>query len=75
MIILDPPRAGLTKKVLREIIEASPSWLVYVSCNPSTFARDIGRLKEHYVPDSVRVVDMFPQTYHIEVLGILKKTS
>ncbi|NOY38827.1 MAG: class I SAM-dependent RNA methyltransferase [Nitrospirae bacterium] len=75
MIILDPPRAGLTKKVLRGITEASPTWLVYISCNPSTFARDIGRLKEHYVPDSVRVVDMFPQTYHIEVLGILKKTS
>ncbi|VAX31722.1 RNA methyltransferase, TrmA family [hydrothermal vent metagenome] len=75
MIILDPPRAGLTKRVLRGITEASPSWLVYVSCNPSTFARDIERLKEHYVPDSVRVIDMFPQTYHIEVLGILKKTS
>ncbi len=75
LIILDPPRAGLTKRVLRGIAEASPSWLVYISCNPSTFARDIGRIKEHYVLDSVRVVDMFPQTYHIEVLGILKKTG
>jgi 23S rRNA (uracil1939-C5)-methyltransferase len=73
MIILDPPRAGLTKKVLDRIITASPTWIIYVSCNPSTFARDIERLKGHYVPDSVRVVDMFPQTYHIEVLGIFKK--
>jgi len=75
LIILDPPRAGLTKRVLDRITAASPSWIIYISCNPSTFARDIERLKVNYVLDSVRVVDMFPQTYHIEVLGILKKNS
>ncbi|NOZ26302.1 MAG: class I SAM-dependent RNA methyltransferase [Nitrospirae bacterium] len=73
MIVLDPPRAGLTKRVVERVKAASPVWIVYISCNPSTFARDVERLKGSYALDSVRVVDMFPQTYHIEVLGILKR--
>ncbi|HEB74835.1 MAG TPA: class I SAM-dependent RNA methyltransferase [Nitrospirae bacterium] len=75
MIVLDPPRSGLTRRVLETVAAASPAWIVYVSCNPSTFARDVAGLKGRYTVDSVRVVDMFPQTYHIEVLGILKRNG
>lgn len=75
LIIVDPPRQGLEKETLRLVMEVRPEWLVYVSCNPSTFARDLGRLGGSYGVESIRLVDMFAQTYHIELLGILRRKA
>ena len=66
MMIVDPPRAGMHKDVVRRILEAAPKRMVYVSCNPATMARDFSLLKERYRVIEVQPVDMFPHTYHIE---------
>jgi 23S rRNA (uracil1939-C5)-methyltransferase len=66
-VIVDPPRGGMDKKSLRLLIEIGAPVLVYVSCNPSTLARDAVTLAESgYVAEVVQPVDMFPQTYHVE---------
>ena len=71
-LIVDPPRAGLSQKVVRRIIEASPSKIVYVSCNPTTLAPNAAQLVEAgYELRRVRPVDMFPQTPHIECVAEL----
>ncbi len=66
--LVDPPRIGLTKKAIKKILELAPQQLIYVSCNPATLARDASKLGNLYEIDSVRLVDMFPQTYHCEIL-------
>jgi len=67
VIYLDPPRSGVHPKAIREIVSLTIPKIVYVSCNPTTQARDIAALKEHgYKIDRVQPVDMFPHTYHIE---------
>src|SRR3954467_14467570 len=67
VVVVDPPRAGLSQKVVRRIIEAAPSKVVYVSCNPTTLAPNAAQLVEAgYALRRVRPVDMFPQTPHIE---------
>ncbi len=72
LLVLDPPRAGLSQKVVRRIIEASPSRIVYVSCNPTTLAPNAAQLVEAgYELVRVRPVDMFPQTPHIECVAEL----
>jgi 23S rRNA (uracil1939-C5)-methyltransferase len=72
VLVLDPPRAGLSQKVVRRIIEASPSRIVYVSCNPTTLAPNAAQLVEAgYELVRVRPVDMFPQTPHIECVAEL----
>jgi 23S rRNA (uracil1939-C5)-methyltransferase len=73
VIILDPPRPGLTKTAMERVLEISPEMIVYVSCNPSTFARDLKKLKGNYSIDSIRAIDMFPNTYHLESLAFLTK--
>jgi 23S rRNA (uracil1939-C5)-methyltransferase len=76
VVVLDPPRAGLSQKVVRRIIEASPSRIVYVSCNPTTLAPNAAQLVEAgYELVRVRPVDMFPQTPHIECVAELVKSS
>ena len=73
-IVIDPPRAGLSKKVVRRIIEASPRRIVYVSCNPTTLAPNAAQLEEAgYMLTRVRPVDMFPQTPHIECVALLER--
>ena len=75
VIIVDPPRAGMHEKVAREIVSLSPRAIVYVSCNPSTQARDLKIICESgvYSIESVQPVDMFPHTQHIEnVVGLTK---
>jgi 23S rRNA (uracil1939-C5)-methyltransferase len=73
-IVIDPPRAGLSKKVVRRIIEASPGRIVYVSCNPTTLAPNAAQLQRAgYRLTRVRPVDMFPQTPHIEAVALLEK--
>jgi 23S rRNA (uracil1939-C5)-methyltransferase len=72
VLVVDPPRAGLSQKVVRRMIEASPSRIVYVSCNPTTLAPNAAQLVEAgYELRRVRPVDMFPQTPHIECVAEL----
>ncbi len=73
LLVVDPPRTGLAKEVLKKVAAYRPERIYYISCNPSTLARDLGRLSELYEVDSIRLVDMFPQTYHIESLTKLRR--
>ncbi len=72
-IIVDPPRAGLDRKVIDEILNINPETLVYVSCDPITLARDLNILKEHYNVEKIIPVDMFPRTYHVETVCALER--
>lgn len=67
-VIIDPPRIGISNKSMRKLMQLAPQRLVYISCNPATLSRDAGKLKGMYKLDSIRLVDMFPQTYHCEIL-------
>lgn len=69
-IIIDPPRGGLTPKVIDFLVKSKAKKVVYVSCNPSTLARDLQDLlsKSNYKIKKIQPVDMFPQTYHVEVI-------
>jgi tRNA/tmRNA/rRNA uracil-C5-methylase (TrmA/RlmC/RlmD family) len=72
LIVLDPPRSGCSESVLKTIADLKPQKVIYVSCNPATQARDVKYLDEHgYALLSLLPVDMFPQTEHIEVIGLL----
>jgi 23S rRNA (uracil1939-C5)-methyltransferase len=74
VILVDPPRAGLSAKIVRRIIEAVPSRIVYVSCNPTTLAPNAAQLIEAgYKLRRVRPVDMFPQTPHIECVAVFDR--
>jgi 23S rRNA (uracil1939-C5)-methyltransferase len=76
VIVVDPPRAGLSKKVVRRIVEAAPRRLVYVSCNPTTLAPNAAEFVEAGLQlRRVRPVDMFPQTHHIESVALFERTS
>ncbi len=69
-VIVDPPRAGLHPKAVKRIIEIQPEKVLYISCNPATFARDAKLFTEAgYILPVVRPVDMFPHTMHIELVG------
>jgi 23S rRNA (uracil1939-C5)-methyltransferase len=72
--VVDPPRAGLSQKVVRRILEAAPKRIVYVSCNPTTLAPNAAQMTEAgYRLVKVRPVDMFPQTPHIECVALLER--
>jgi 23S rRNA (uracil1939-C5)-methyltransferase len=75
VIVVDPPRAGLSQKVVRRIIEAEAQRIVYVSCNPTTLAPNARQLVDDggYTLKAVRPVDMFPQTPHIECVALLER--
>jgi 23S rRNA (uracil1939-C5)-methyltransferase len=74
LVVVDPPRAGLSAKVVRRIIEASPKRIVYVSCNPTTLAPNAAQLVEAgWTLRRVSPVDMFPQTPHIECVALLER--
>lgn len=66
VMIVDPPRAGMHADVVKVILNAEPSRIVYVSCNPATQARDIALLDAKYRVTAIRPVDMFPHTHHVE---------
>jgi 23S rRNA (uracil1939-C5)-methyltransferase len=75
VLVVDPPRAGLSKKVVHRIIEASPKRIVYVSCNPTTLAPNAAELVEAgWTLKKVRPVDMFPQTHHIECVALFERS-
>ncbi len=71
ILIIDPPRAGMHKDVLSQVLALSPEKIVYVSCNPATMARDIGLMSRDYDVLEIQPVDMFPHTYHIEAVAKL----
>ena len=74
VLVVDPPRSGLSAKIVRRIIEAAPTRIVYVSCNPTTLAPNAAQLVEAgYALRRVRPVDMFPQTPHIECVALLER--
>jgi 23S rRNA (uracil1939-C5)-methyltransferase len=76
VVVVDPPRAGLSQKVVRRILEAAPKRLVYVSCNPTTLAPNAAQMVEAgYALRRVRPVDMFPQTPHIECVALLERAG
>jgi len=72
VLIIDPPRAGMHKDVVKQVLELGAGRLVYVSCNPATMARDLELMQETYHLEEVQPVDMFPHTYHVEAVGKLK---
>ena len=75
-VILDPPRAGLDRKVVDNLVGMSPPVIVYVSCDPATMARDAQRLvKWGYQLDKITLLDMFPQTYHLESVGFWRRVQ
>jgi len=73
IIIFDPPRSGLNKEILKTVIDHKIKEIIYVSCNPTTLARDLKILKKEYDILKVQPVDMFPQTYHIETVVKLRR--
>jgi 23S rRNA (uracil1939-C5)-methyltransferase len=73
VIITDPPRDGMHKDVVDQILKIAPEKIVYVSCNSATQARDLALMDEKYKVSRVRPVDMFPQTHHVENVVLLEK--
>jgi 23S rRNA (uracil1939-C5)-methyltransferase len=71
LIVLDPPRMGC-KRALDQIVRLAPEKIVYVSCEPTTFARDLWLFSgKGYCLQRLALIDMFPQTYHMEMVGLL----
>jgi 23S rRNA (uracil1939-C5)-methyltransferase len=73
LLVIDPPRVGMHKAVVKQVLALAPPRIVYVSCNPATLARDLGMMKESYRVVEVQPVDMFPHTFHIEAVALLER--
>jgi 23S rRNA (uracil-5-)-methyltransferase RumA len=72
LVVLDPPRTGC-KTILDQVVRLKPRKIIYVSCEPTTFARDLCLFSERgYLLQKLSLIDMFPQTYHMEVVGLLQ---
>lgn len=71
-IIVDPPRNGLSKTTIKQIININPKKIIYVSCNPMTLSRDLNLLNSNYNLESIKAFDMFPKTNHVECVCKLK---
>jgi 23S rRNA (uracil1939-C5)-methyltransferase len=74
VFFIDPPRSGLTNRVISKLLSLKnlPKKIIYISCNPATLARDLKKLALKYEVESIRLIDFFPQTYHIESLTFLR---
>jgi 23S rRNA (uracil1939-C5)-methyltransferase len=72
VLVIDPPRVGMHQDVVKAVLAIGAPTVVYVSCNPSTLARDLAVLKERYDVLEVQPVDMFPHTFHIEAVAGLR---
>lgn len=75
VIITDPPRAGMHEDVVKSVISSSPERIVYISCNPSTQARDIAIMSKYYRVTVIQPIDMFPHTHHVENVVLMEKVS
>ncbi len=73
VVMLDPPRNGCDIAFIESLLSVEPNRIVYISCEPSSLARDLKLLKEKYEVVKVQPVDMFPQTYHVETVVLLEK--
>ena len=74
VVVVDPPRSGLSQKIVRRILETGAKRIVYVSCNPTTLAPNARQLADAgYRLSAIRPVDMFPQTPHIECVALLER--
>jgi 23S rRNA (uracil1939-C5)-methyltransferase len=73
IVVLDPPRSGSDNKTLNTIININPKEIIYVSCEPTTLARDLKILSDKYNIIEVTPFDMFPNTNHVETITILKR--
>lgn len=71
-VVADPPRVGLKGKVLTTLIERRPRWITYVSCHPAALARDLRKLTDHYRLESLTLLDLFPQSGHMEAVVQLR---
>jgi 23S rRNA (uracil1939-C5)-methyltransferase len=75
LVVVDPPRAGLGAEVCQRLGAVRPARIVYVSCDPSTLARDLRTLQPSgYRPVAVTLIDLFPQTFHLETVVTLERT-
>jgi len=74
VIVVDPPRAGIDAKVIQGLLQSNAEQIIYISCNPTTLARDLMGLGLKYDVVSVQPFDLFPQTYHAECIAVLKKS-
>jgi len=72
-VILDPPRKGCSESVIESVKKLAAKHIIYISCNPSTLARDVKLLSEDFIPEFIQPVDMFCQTYHVESILVLTK--
>jgi tRNA/tmRNA/rRNA uracil-C5-methylase (TrmA/RlmC/RlmD family) len=75
VVLLDPPRTGCAPALLQYLLAHPPARLIYVSCDPSTLARDVRILAAGYTLQHIQAVDMFPQTYHIESVAVLDRIA
>ncbi len=75
IILLDPPRAGLAPEVVAHVAKSEAKYILYVSCNPATLARDVALLGENYALEKLVPFDFFPQTPHVESCALLVKKS
>ena len=73
-MVLDPPRAGAKRRVVRAVVEHAPRAVAYVACDPASLARDIGYFAEAgYRLADLRAFDLFPMTHHVECVALLEK--
>ena len=71
VIMIDPPRKGMDNKSVENILNIKPKKLVYISCNPATLVRDLAKFEEEYEVKTIKPVDMFPFTSHVECVAVL----
>nr|WP_311539056.1 hypothetical protein [Neomicrococcus aestuarii] len=75
-IVLDPPRVGAGKQSVQAMAQTNAQRIAYVSCDPASFARDVGYFKNHgYELRNARVFDLYPHTHHMEIVGLLAKNE
>ena len=73
LVIVDPPRAGLHKNVINNLIRINSKYIIYVSCNPHTLIRDLNLLYDYYDLKDIKLFNMFPRTYHLESITVLER--
>lgn len=73
VVVLDPPRKGCSETVINSVKNLANKYIIYISCNPSTLARDIKLLSDNFIPEFIQPVDMFCHTYHVESITVLSR--